>query len=594
MLTLRLTKYSFFQLLLFFLIPIIFIKVCYLVFSSSIVFFSPEYTLALPGMIIEYLAVLFLILVFLYITNNFVYSLLISHSLYLVFLIMSLLKIKLLKAPIVYYDLFQVDDLLKNISSIGTQSMVLSIVSLSALCLLVFVAIRRKNSQKHRSYAFILILVFGFFSLYSVGHVKNYLNKYKIKYKWNSNIYIKAQKHGLLTFFIQSIYFSNHLQKPQNYSVQLADKYLKQYDDINKPGLINNEIESPDNIIILLIESFQDIQQLPWKANKEITPAYNKMKSNSYSGDLISPVFGGKSVNAEFELLTSFSSVFTPFGSIPYKDFVKQNIPSLARQLKSYDYISNVIQVVEMKGYGYQSIYKFLGFDNKYSLSKHNKSIELDPTQRFGSSDAISTQIIEIVDKQEKSFIFAFPNSSHSPWKLNDYPENEIELINSRLNLDESNEIIAYYNAISHVDLLIKNLYNKFVNSNEKTLILIIGDHQPSLKVSLNNTNLSSSLNNKIDNHLVPYLFWSNYKLKFPSNKEKFTSMNLISAKLLNVVNLQASGFYKFIIEINKTYKAFSFALLKNNQTIDIYKNWTSEIVQQYQIIQYKYLSGDV
>lgn len=593
MLSIKLTKYSFFQLLLFLLIPLVFIKVSYIVFSSSLVFFSPEYSLALPGLIIEYLTVLFLSFVFLFITNNFTYSLIISHSVYLVFLIMSLLKIKILKAPIVYYDIFQVDDLLKNISSIGTQSMLLSIFSLGALCLLVFIAITRKNTRKHRSYSFIFILIFCFFSFYSSAYVKSYLNKYKIKYKWNSNIYIKAQKHGLLSFFIQSFYFSNHLQKPQNYSLQLADKYLKQYDDTNKLKLNNTEIEPPDNIIILLIESFQDIQQLPWKTNKEITPAYNKMKSNGFTGYLISPVFGGKSVNAEFELLTSFSSVFTPFGSIPYKDFVKQKIPSLARQLKPYDYISNVIQVVEMKGYGYQSIYDFLGFDNKYSLSKHNKSIELDPTQRFGSSGAISKQIIEIVDQQDKSFIFAFPNSSHSPWKITDYPDNKIELINSGLRRDETNEIIAYYNAISHVDLLINDLYNKFINSDEKTLILIIGDHQPSLKVSLNNSNLSSSLNSKIDNHLVPYLFWSNYKLKFPSSKEKFTSMNLISAKLLNIANLQASGFYKFIIEINKTYKAFSFALLKNNQVIDIYNNWTNEIVQQYQFIQYKYLSDE-
>jgi phosphoglycerol transferase MdoB-like AlkP superfamily enzyme len=506
---------------------------------------------------------------------------------------MSILKIKLLKAPIVYYDIFQLDDLIINISSIGTQAIFILIISFILLILLLYKSIKNQNKQKYRGMTFVIILCIFLFCFYTVDPVKNYLKKHNIKHKWNSDIYVKSQKNGLITFFIQSIYFSNHLQKPENYSLELAKEFLDDYEKHNNSKNNISKTVKPDNIIILLIESFQDVQKLPWKSNVEITPAYNKMKASGYSGELISPVFGGKSVNSEFELLTSFSSVFTPYGSIPYKDIVKQNLPSIARQLSSYDYVSNVIQVVEMKGYGYKSIYNYLGFDNKFSLSKHDKDIDLDPTGRFGSSSAISKQIIKLIEDQEKSFIFAFPNSSHSPWLLSDYPENKILLDKSTLKIDEKNEIIAYYNALSHVDKLISDLYNYSIESNEKTVILIIGDHQPSLKASYNNSINSSPLMQKVQNHLVPYLFWSNYNLKYPVTNEQFTSMNLISTKLLKILDLKATGFYKFIQEINETYNAFSFVLLRNNKIIDTYSQWSNKIVNQYNMIQYMYLSGD-
>jgi phosphoglycerol transferase MdoB-like AlkP superfamily enzyme len=507
------------------------------------------------------------------------------------FVAISLIKVSYLSVPLVFYDLFQIDDLLLNLESINIYAILFLIVLVCVLVVAIVYASYKSRANKYRLFSFLSLILIVVILNYTTQNIKRYFSSNKIKYKWNSNTYINSQKYGLVTFFIQSIYFSNKLEKPDHYTQALANKYL--IDDIgeNYDYVVNPET-TPDNVIVLLVESFQNIKELPWKANIEITPTYNTLELTGHSGKLISPVFGGKSINAEFELLTSFSSMFNPIGSIPYKDFIHHKVPSLAWQFKQNNYTTNAIQVVEMKGYGYSSIYKYLGFDNKFSLSRLDKKITLDPTKRFGSSDEISTKISELIKTQDKSFIFAFPNSSHSPWKIKDYPDNKVKLLNNNLNKDLTDEIIAYYNAIKHVDDLFKNLKKTFDN-NEKTIILIIGDHQPALKVSKKTPQDIWSIEDKINNHLVPYLFWSNYEVDFMKKNEKFTSMNFIGLTLLKYANIKPKGFYAFLDNIKQKFAAFSFVLLEEGEIININDMKINKVVEKYQLVQYKYLTND-
>lgn len=578
--------------LLYILLQIFLIFTLYYCLQTFVGFYNTEDSLKWSGLLVEFTGLFFVFLMCLTITNNLLFSFIICNILYLMFVVVSLIKISYLSVPVVFYDLFQIDDLLLNLESIDIYVLLFLIVLVCVIVVAFVYASFKGRANNYRLFSSLSLLLFIVILNYSTQNIKKYFSSNKIKYKWNSNIYIKTQKYGLITFFIQSIYFSNKLEKPNHYSLALANKHLN--DDIhNKLDTSENTKNTPDNVIVLLVESYQNIKELPWKANIEITPTYNKLELSGHSGKLISPVFGGKSINAEFELLTSFSNMFNPIGSIPYKDFIHHKVPSLAWQFKQNNYTTNAIQVVEMKGYGYGSIYKHLGFDNKFSLSRLDKNITLDPTKRFGSSEEISTKINELITTQDKSFIFAFPNSSHSPWKIKDYPHNSVKLLNNNLNSDITDEIIAYYNSIMHIDELFKNLQN-ILENNEKTIILIIGDHQPALKVNKTAPQNNLSIDDKINKHLVPYLFWSNYNVDYPNSNERYTSMNFIGLTLLKIANIKPKGFYAFLENIKQQYSAFSFVLLEEGKVFNINDMQINKTVEKYQLVQYKYLINDV
>lgn len=563
----------------------------YFILSHLVGFFHTEKFLTLPGFAVELSGTLILLLLFTTITNNLAYSFIISNLLYLIFTVISLVKISYLSFPVVYYDLFQVSDLLLNLESIDPLTLISVTIFLALVLIVVIIAAVKSSLSNYRLFSSLILVVCLLAVSQNTQRIKKFFNVNKIKYKWNSNIYIKSQENGLLTFFIQSLFFSNKLEKPLNYSLSQASAYISQASN-NKSQLNNGAKITPDNVVVLMVESFQNAEDLPWKTNIEVTPFYNKLSQQGQTGYLISPSFGGKSINAEFELLTGFSNVFNPVGSIPYKDFIHHNIPSLAHEFKQNQFTTNAIQVVTMKGYGYGSIYEHLGFDNKFSLSRLDKNIKLDPTNRFGSSQEIASKISELIKKQDRSFIFAFPNSSHSPWKISHYPNNKIKLLNTDLESDFSNEIIAYYNSLTHVDQLFQSLVQQ-LDDNEHTVIFIVGDHQPALKANKLMSQNEWSFKDKINKHLVPYLVWSNYDLDIQVTHEPFTSMNFVSLKLLQIANIEPNGFYAFLENVFHEFKAFSFVLLKNGQALDVADEVDNETLKKYHFVQYKYLSDD-
>ena len=97
--------------------------------------------------------------------------------------------------------------------------------------------------------------------------------------------------------------------------------------------------EKPD-IIMVMSESFWDVTSLP---NTRITPDPIPFMRANRSGSVFSPEFGGMTANVEFEALTGFSNAFLPAGSIPYQQYIRRPLPSLATFLRSEGYETKAI-----------------------------------------------------------------------------------------------------------------------------------------------------------------------------------------------------------------------------------------------------------
>jgi len=87
----------------------------------------------------------------------------------------------------------------------------------------------------------------------------------------------------------------------------------------------------------------------------------------SQSGHVFSPEFGGMTANVEFEALTGFSNAFLPYGSIPYQQYIRRPVPSLATFFESKGYVTKAFHPFQGWFWNRNNVYQSLGFRQFHS-----------------------------------------------------------------------------------------------------------------------------------------------------------------------------------------------------------------------------------
>lgn len=538
---------------------------------------------------IESFIVWIVALVILLITKRKVLSLSLSLFFYIVFLVSNVIKIRYLATPIYLIDFTQLGDLLKT-WEVFKVFLPFLIGTTVFMFFVIFWGYRKEQATKKHSMS-TLIVVIGIFSFLAVFHkgIEKSFRSIGVFHKKNANLAYRGLKYGYLTNFIQAGFFVVKQSVPARYGSDEIYRLVKKY-QLNVP--LNNTIElKADNVIVLLVESFTDPLDFGWQFSKDPIPSFRKSKI----AKVMSPVYGGKSINSEFELMTGMSNQFTPIESLPYQEFIDHEVPGMVESFKSDKFTTNTIQVVRFKGFGYGKIYDYLGVDKKISLAGDN-IVKKDPTGKFASSEDIANEVINVTKQQESSFVFAFPNSSHSPWFLQDYPNTDILLSNPNANDKRfEDEISAYANAMNHTDDILKRLFAVFKNSDEKTIIIMLGDHQPGMhgynqKYQVDDR-YGEYINHILKNYMVPITVWSNYR---EIQAQNVLSMNFLPSYILELAGVEIKGFMKFNHIIRNKVEVFSHIIKgKNGLYHQDVPNDLEEIINDYRMLQYDILFGE-
>lgn len=413
-----------------------------------------------------------------------------------------------------------------------------------------------------------------------------------------------AEYHG----FLFSLYFRamkvRGVDAPTGYSKQVIDEITERYDKKTV-----NTVQGKPDVIIFFIEAFADPYEVGIETSKDPIPNFRSYAERSISGLVTSPEMGGRSANPEFELLTGLSMRYVPEKSIPYIDYVNQPYPSIAREFKANGYETNAVHVASLSFFNYQKAYPLLGFDNVETL--HDKpGIEYDPAGRFPSEKSLVDRITEITDsRSEPQFIFSFPNSTHGFWGYKAYLNAEIDVYGDFIE-DGEQHLKTYVNAIHEADKAIKRLILHYEKSNKPAVIMVLGDHQPSLpefrqkladdfhakkgqkiayksRKNMKRSFVIKALNNDMElkkkSHQVPYFIWSSNG--GDENKLKInTSMNLLSSQLLKESKIKTSPLYNLINEIFLAYKVVD--------KFEGDKVEGSGLLGDYEMIQYDVMYG--
>lgn len=282
--------------------------------------------------------------------------------------------------------------------------------------------------------------------------------------------------------------FDRGIEEPDDYSAERIRSLLKEIDADTE-----NDPEQKPNIIYLQLESFFDVNYLNnIEFSENPVPYFTELKSDAISGYLTVPSIGAGTVNTEFEMLTGMSLSYFGAGEYPYKTVLRDyTCESAAYNLKELGYATHAIHNYEGTFYNRHLVYQHLGFDSFTSI-EYMEDVEYNVSGVWPKDEMLIDEILLALQSTEESdFIMAVSVQGHGkypPGTLPDDYENKIdaEFIDGKKEggISDIAALTYYVNQLHEMDAFIRGLVETVRNYPEDTVLVMYGDHLPSLSIT--------------------------------------------------------------------------------------------------------------
>lgn len=317
-----------------------------------------------------------------------------------------------------------------------------------------------------------------------------------------TNISEAYENYGFVYCFANSI-IDTGIKKPENYS---EESMAQIKDSIKDTGTDEPEVK-PD-IVMIQLESFFDICDVKGVSfSRDPLPNFHRLQKEYSNGQLTVPTVGAGTVNTEFEVLTGMSQHDFGVSEYPYKTVLKSKTSeSICNDLAQIGYSSHAVHNNTATFYGRNKVFSNLGFDSFTSVEYMN-NITLNPNG-WAKDDVMVDEILKTLDDNKNKSDFTFGITVQSHGKYNDVKtdsKDPVKVYNAPTGKEESYEY--YVNEIDEVDQMIGKLVYALGKREKPTVLVLYGDHLPSLDLS-NEDLEDGSL------YETQYIIWNNYGLK--------------------------------------------------------------------------------
>lgn len=293
--------------------------------------------------------------------------------------------------------------------------------------------------------------------------------------------------------------------------------------------------ERPVDVVIIMSEALWDPTNLPGIRFDD--PLFDAAEVTQ-RGTMFSPVFGGYTANTEFEVLTGISNGTLPTGSIPYVQYVRRPMESLAADFRRFGYSTVALHPFDGNFWNRRNVYREFGFQ---AFRDRDAFVHRDKVEPFISDHALAGEINSVLDDDTAPhFVFAVSLQGHAPYVGGVYRyANRVVVHDDRRRLtDEARDQISTY-ASGVRDAI--HAFNEVVShvkaSGRRTVIVMFGDHLPSLGdnymiyrqarflASANQSHWTADDQERM--HSVPLLVWNNVDASMDLPSKPFSPIYL-------------------------------------------------------------------
>ena len=224
--------------------------------------------------------------------------------------------------------------------------------------------------------------------------------------------------------------------------------------------------------------------------------------------------------------------------------------------------------------------------------------VELSDEHGYVGDDSSFNEIIyeyEHRDTSKPFFMFNVTIQNHGSYTDENY-ETEVYLKDEPGKYPQAEQ---YLTLVNKTDQDFKILVDSFSKCEEPTIILMFGDHQPSVETEFLEKAYGVSLDSMtmeqyMGKFKVPFVIWANYEL--PDDTIDITSLNFLKQYLLNYAGVEKSNYDYYLEEISKEMPAMTFVGYFDNEGnaySHLQQTEFDSIINDYSVVQYDMLFGD-
>lgn len=425
-------------------------------------------------------------------------------------------------------------------------------------------------------------------------------------------------QNGFIAEFYKHIKYLHKPEEPKGYSEATINKIIAENTEyqVSNGTLVKSESTSPEatpqstasgvstenpNVIMIMSEAFWNTTELPGITyDKDIFYMFNKLKAESSSGLLTVPAYGGGTANTEFEALTMLSASDLPQNVKPtrsmnaYKSYVKEDLPSIAWELKDYGYDTVGVHPWKKAFYGRDKVWPKLGLEKTVFLEDMPDAVN---DGAWTSDQTFTDYLIKEIEAPRTAPLFMYGTSVQAHWQYT-YPKENNNPVTITSPVTLTPEARTYLEDHAHhmyeANLELERLITSINNSGKPTILVFFGDHKPSLGSDYLGYRETSYVQNTEDiavggkMNQTEYLIWNN--MGIPSEKLDLHSYDL-GNKVMQMMGKDRSIYGDVVNSLlnnknektSEEYEMIKYDLIYGNQYILKYDNKYNEMTASEQ-----------
>jgi phosphoglycerol transferase MdoB-like AlkP superfamily enzyme len=238
--------------------------------------------------------------------------------------------------------------------------------------------------------------------------------------------------------------------------------------DTGEPGNL-----TPRNVHIVLLESFWDPALLKQAGYNQdpLAPAFRQLWKQAGYSHAMSPVFGGYTANAEFEILCGFPVMED---SVKFERQLRNDVPCLPRLLAEHGYHTLASHPNIPVFWNRVNAYRRIGFQTYWS--KDDFLLD-DMNREFLSDASLYRQVLDkmegYLDRKQPLLDYIVTYFGHWNYPLSESRPNRIT------SSSKVKEVSTYANTVYYKSLELMTFLEHLKARDPDSIIVLFGDHLP-------------------------------------------------------------------------------------------------------------------
>lgn len=272
------------------------------------------------------------------------------------------------------------------------------------------------------------------------------------------------------------------------------------------------------NVHIFVMESLMDPALLGLALPDPLAPEMRR----DLGGSSFSPVFGGQSSQAEFELLCGIPA-YDLLNPVTFNDLGGQPIDCLPAFLRRYGYVTLASSPASPNFFNAREAYRSLGFSVSYFRGDFPAT---DMDGRWISADAeiaFNKEHIRPLLKNGTPFLnYVFFSAGHLPYEMNPITRPLV------IRTSSTDEVTRYVNALYYHTRSVARYLDDLAVIDPDAIVVVIGDHQGALP-SIGRTRSAANVASR---YRTPYVFRDAREVKHFGDIAHYEVPHLIASSL--------------------------------------------------------------